>query len=484
MAGGNACDNTEIYQEGLRLPPIKLFEQGLRNDAVWRILSKNVRVPDMVQGDVLAQVAAVQQGERDVLQLLDEYGIEDLKTYMTDIIDYTERLTRAEIDALPDGTWQFSDYVDDDGFSPDPIEIRVKVSIEGDEMLVDFTGTSPQAKGSINPNLPFTKSAVYAVFKSLTNPDITANAGFFRPFHVVAPPGCYVNPQHPAPVAARGLGGFRVSHAVFGAMSKALPDRVPAAWGGGEVGISFGGYDPDGKAFVFVEFDNDGPRGGGPFADGADGASAPIHNMANTPIESIEANHPLLVRRYGFIPDTAGAGEYRGGLGMVREFELLHDEATLQIRSDRAKFLPWGTQGGSPGSRSFNVLNPGLRQPGPTGQVPAYSPQGRRVPSHPARRRRIRRPSGAGPRGRPSRRRPAQGYAGARQGCLRRRLGLGVGRSGCGRDDCAARAHGCQARPSSDRARGSGGVRGVPGRRAARLVRSGLAYPAPVRPPP
>ena len=358
VAGGNACDNTEIYQEGLRLPPIKLFEEGVRSDAIWRILSKNVRVPEMVQGDVLSQVAAVEQGERDVLQLLDEYGIEDLKTYMTDIIDYTERLTRAEIEALPDGTWQFSDYVDDDGFSPEPIEIRVKVTIEGDKMLVDFTGTSPQAKGSINPNLPFTKSAVYAVFKSLTNPDITANAGFFRPFEVIAPPGCYVNPQHPAPVAARGLGGFRVAHAVFGAMSKALPELVPAAWGGGEVGISFGGYDDNGKAFVFVEFDNDGPRGGGPYADGADGASAPIHNMSNTPIESIEAYHPLLVRRYGFIPDTAGAGRYRGGLGMVREFELLHDEATLQIRSDRARFLPWGTQGGSPGSRSFNVLNP------------------------------------------------------------------------------------------------------------------------------
>ena len=358
VAGGNACDNTEIYQEGLRLPPIKLVDRGIRNDAVWRILNKNVRVPDMVQGDILAQISAVKQGERDVLQLLDEYGIETLKTYMSEIIDYTEHLTRAEIESLPDGSWGFSDYVDDDGFNPEPIEIRVKVTIKDDNMTVDFTGTSPQAKGSINPNLPFTKSAVYAVFKCLTNPDITANSGFFKPFHVIAPEGCYVNPQHPAPVAARGLGGFRIAHAVFGAMSKALPKKVPAAWGGGEVGVSFGGYDKDGKAFVFVEFDNDGPRGGGPLTDGADGAAAPIHNMANTPIESIESNHPLLVKRYGFISDTEGAGKYRGGLGMVREFELLNDEAILQIRSDRNKFLPWGTQGGSPGSRSFNILNP------------------------------------------------------------------------------------------------------------------------------
>ena len=167
-----------------------------------------------------------------------------------------------------------------------------------------------------------------------------------------------MNAQHPAPVAARGLGGFRVAQTVFGAMAKALPDRVPGAWGGGEVAISFGGYHPGGKAFVFVEFNNDGPRGGGPYADGTDGAAAPVTNQANTPIESIEANHPLRVRRYGFVPDSEGAGKYRGGMGIVREFELTAEEATLQVRSDRGKYLPWGAQGGSPGSRNSNVLNP------------------------------------------------------------------------------------------------------------------------------
>ena len=358
VAGGNACDNTEIYQEGLRIPPIKLFDEGVLNKAVWRILDKNVRVPDLVLGDVLAQIAALKQGERDLLGLADEHGPEELKFYMTDIIDYTERVTRAEIQDLPDGSWEFTDYIDEDGITTDPIAIKVKVTIADDEMHVDFTGTSPQARGSINPNFAFTKSAVYAVFKCLTNPTITANAGFFRPIKVEAPPGCFVNPQHPAPVAARGLGGFRVSHAVFGAMAKALPDVVPAAWGGGEVGISFGGYYPGGKAFVYLEFNNDGPRGGGPFLDGADGASAPIQNMANTPIESVEADQPLLVRRYGFVPDTEGAGKYRGGLGIVRDIELTADEAMLQIRSDRTKFLPWGMRGGKPGSRTYSIINP------------------------------------------------------------------------------------------------------------------------------
>ena len=319
------------------------------NHAVWRILNKNVRVPDMVQGDVLAQISALHQGEAGhppAHRRVRRRGRPQLH-------DRHHRLHRASDegrDLGPPGriVGEFTDYIDDDGIEPQPIKIKVRVTIEGDEMLVDFTGTSPQARGSINPNLPFTKSAVYAVFKNLTNPDITANTGFFRPIEVVAPPGCYVNAQHPAPVAARGLGGFRVAQTVFGAMAKALPDRVPGAWGGGEVAISFGGYHPDGKAFVFVEFNNDGPRGGGPYADGTDGAAAPVTNQANTPIESIEANHPLRVRRYGFVPDSEGAGKYRGGMGIVREFELTADEATLQVRSDRGKYLPWERKAGAP----------------------------------------------------------------------------------------------------------------------------------------
>ncbi|MDA1348265.1 MAG: hydantoinase B/oxoprolinase family protein [Chloroflexi bacterium] len=357
VAGGNACDNTEIYQEGLRLPPLKLYEEGELNKAVWRIIEKNVRVPDKVLGDIMAQLSAIRQGEKEVLRLVADHGLENLKNYMTDIIDYTERLTRAEIEDLPNGTWEFTDYVDDDGFSDDPIAIKLKLTIEADEILLDFTGTSPQAKGSINPNFAFTKSACYAALKNLTSPTVSANAGFFRPIKVIAEPGSYVYPQHPAPVAARGLGGFRVAHTVFGAMAQALPDKVPAAWGGGEIGASYGGY-IDGKAFVFLEFNNDGPRGGGPYADGPDGATAPVTNQSNTPIESIEADQPLRITRYEYVADSGGAGKFRGGLGVIREYELTADEATVQIRSDRHKFLPWGAQGGSPGSQTHSILNP------------------------------------------------------------------------------------------------------------------------------
>ena len=359
VAGGNACDNTEIYQEGLLLPPIKLLEKGVLNQAVWRILEKNVRVPEKVLGDVQALLAAVRLGERDLLRLISEYGLEEMKGYMADILDTTERLTRAEIAALPRGQWEFTDYIDNDGIDPQPIAIHAKVKIDGDEVYVDFNGTSPQAKGSINPNFAYTKSQVYAVMKCLIDPAIQSNSGFFRPFKIAAPEGSFVNPQHPAPVAARGLGGFRICHALFGAMAQALPGRVPAAWGGGEVGLSFGGYHPNRKAWVYLEFNNDGPRGGGPHIDGADGLAAPIHNMANTPIESIEADQPLLIERYGLVSDTGGAGKYRGGLGIVREFRILADEATFQLRSDRHDFLPWGMEGGKPGTPTRNYLNPG-----------------------------------------------------------------------------------------------------------------------------
>ncbi|MQF69245.1 hydantoinase B/oxoprolinase family protein [SAR202 cluster bacterium AD-804-J14_MRT_500m] len=358
VAGGNACDNTELYQEGLLLPPLKLFEEGRLNQAVWRILEKNVRVPEKVLGDVQALIAAVKFGERDFLRLAGEYGLEDLKNYMEDILDTTELLTRSELSRLPQGEWEFSDYIDNDGIDLHPIEIRVKARIQGDEMFVDFSGTSPQARGSINPNFAYTKSQVYAAMKCMIDPSIQSNNGFFRPFTITAPEGCFVNPQHPAPVAARGLAGFRICHAIFGAMAQALPGKVPAAWGGGEVGLSFAGYYPDRKAWVYLEFNNDGPRGGGPYIDGADGLAAPIHNMANTPIESIEADQPLMIEQYALVPDSGGAGTYRGGLGIVRDFRILADEAVFQLRSDRHDYLPWGVEGGKSGTPTENYLNP------------------------------------------------------------------------------------------------------------------------------
>jgi N-methylhydantoinase B len=357
VSGGNACDNTEIYQEGLRIPPLKLFERGVPNETIFTLLETNVRVPDKVLGDVRAQIAALHMGEREFLQLVREYGLEELQGYMTDILDYTERFTRAEIEALPDGEYTFTEYIDDDGIDPEPIRIHLTLTIQGDTITADFTGTSPQCKGSIQPNFPATKAMVYAVIRCILDPTIPNSGGYFRPIKIIAPEGTFVNPVHPGPVAARALGARRAAQTVFGALTKALPGKIFAAWGGGEFGISIGGYYPNRKPFVHLEFHNDTSWGGGPHKDGLDGHPGPMSNLANTPVELLEAEEPLRIDQYGFVPDTGGPGKYRGGLATVRDFHLL-EESTLQVRSDRRKFPPYGLYGGKPGTPAAGILNP------------------------------------------------------------------------------------------------------------------------------
>ena len=312
VAGGNACDNTEIYQEGLRIPPLKLFERGVQNQTLFRLIQQNVRVPDKVLGDLWAQLAAVYAADRELLKLAQEHGVEELQGYMQELIEYTERLTRAEIASLPQGEAEFTDYIDDDGIDPGPIRIHVRLKVAGDEVYADFTGTSPQSKGSINPTFAFTQSCVYAAVRCLLSPELPNNAGYFRPIKVHAPKGSFVNPVHPAPVAARGLGGLRVMQAVFGALAQLNPDRVPACWGGGELGISIAGYYEDHKPFVFLEFHNVTGTGGGPDGDGVDGGPVPVLNLANTPIELMEAEQSFLVEEYSLLPDT-GTGSLPTG---------------------------------------------------------------------------------------------------------------------------------------------------------------------------
>ena len=209
VSGGNACDSTEIYQEGLRLPALRLFERGVANSAIFDILALNVRVPDKVLGDVRAQIAALHQGEREFLRLAEEYGVPELTGYIAELLDYTERFTRAEIRAIPDGTYTFTEHVDDDGIDPDPIRIELALTVEGDTITADFTGTSPQCKGAIQQNLSATRAMVYAAVRCVLDPAVPNNGGYFRPIRVVAPEGSFVNPLHPAPVAARALGAWR-----------------------------------------------------------------------------------------------------------------------------------------------------------------------------------------------------------------------------------------------------------------------------------
>ncbi len=357
VAGGNACDSTEIYQEGLRIPPLKLYEAGRPVQALFDLIERNVRVPKNALGDLRSQLAACHICERELLKLAQTHGVDRLKMGFDQLLAYSESLTRSEIVAFPDGAYDFTDVIDDDGIDPDPIPIKVPVTVSGERLEVDFDGTAPQVKGSINSALSFTRSAVYACLRCLMDDGIPTNSGFFRALDISVPPATLANPVLPAPVAARGLTGFRLANTIMGALAQLAPDIVPACEVGGDTGISVGGYREDRTPFVFLEFLFSG-WGGRPDRDGIDGCASVVVNFSNNPAEVIEAEYPLQILHYGYLPDTGGPGKYRGGLALVREYRFTETEGTLQIRSDRHKSNPYSLNGGHPGTRSANVLNP------------------------------------------------------------------------------------------------------------------------------
>jgi N-methylhydantoinase B len=354
--GSNSIHSTEIFQEGLRIPLLKLYDRGEPNDTLFQIIAQNVRVPVKVLGDLRAQVAACRIGEQSFLPLLAKYGPDGLHPYLEELLDYAERQMRAAIAAIPDGTYRFTDYIDGLGERPEPIAFQVALTVRGDEIEVDWSGSSPQVKAGINCPIPFTRSATYVALRSAVAPDLPNSEGYMRPIRVRAPLGSIANPTPPAACGARGISGFRMIDTVLGALAQVLPDRVPAAGEGGSSLLSIGGYH-QGQPFLHVETIL-GSWGGRPHQDGAEGVSNPGANQSNQPIEIIEADLPLRARQYALRPDSGGAGEFRGGLGLVREFELLADEANLTMRSDRRAHRPYGLLGGEPGGASWNLLNP------------------------------------------------------------------------------------------------------------------------------
>jgi len=357
VPGSNASDSTEIYAEGLRIPVLKLFEAGRPNETLFRLIEKNVRVPDKVLGDLNAQLAACRMAERELLKLADRYRLPTLERYFRELLDYTERMARSEIRAWPDGLYAFRDYIDNDGIDDRPIPLQVQVEVRGDELRVDFAGSSPQVKGAINASFSFTKSVVYLAVRSIMESAIPNNAGYFRPITVSAPEASILNPVLPAAFAARGLTGFRLADTMFGALAQIRPDRVPAAGEGGNTGVSIGGYDAERRPFIFVEFVC-GTGGARPTKDAVDGHTNPAVCMANVPCEVVEVDSPVVIDEYGLVPDSGGPGRYRGGLALVRQYRFVGDEAILQVRSDRRDFRPWGLAGGQPGHPSSNILNP------------------------------------------------------------------------------------------------------------------------------
>lgn len=357
VAGSNSIGAREIYQEGLRLPFLKLLEAGVRNTAILDILAANVRVPDKVLGDLNAQIAACTAGRKGYLELFSRYGSETMRQAIEAMHDHAERLARLQISAMPDGVYTFEDHIDGLGDRPEPIVFRVKVTIAGDEITTDWTGTAPQVAGGINAPLSFLKSNVYAALRSVMSEDVPNCHGFTRPIHVVAPAGTIVNAVHPGACGARGITGYRIADCLFGALAQAVPDAVTADGTGGSTLPTIAGWQ-DGQPFVFSECVM-GTWGASSGHDGQSGVPHMCSNQSNVPIEMIEAEYPIRIERYGYVSDTGGAGRHRGGMALVRDYRALADGLTLSVRSDKRDFPPHGLGGGGTGAPCESILNPG-----------------------------------------------------------------------------------------------------------------------------
>ncbi|MFZ3360734.1 MAG: hydantoinase B/oxoprolinase family protein [Xanthobacteraceae bacterium] len=356
VPGSNASDSTEIYQEGLRIPPLKLYSRGELNTTLQTLIKINVRVPDRVWGDLSAQFAAAQVGKRGLGRLFQRYGTAVVEAYMMELLDYAERRTREEIKLWPAGTYHFTDHVDSDGFSDTPIPIVVAITVRPDGTLfVDYSGSSPQVKGALNSTLSFTHSLTYLSVRCVLARDIPNNVGLFRCITVRAPDASILNPQMPAACAARALTGYRVFDAMLGALAQIVPDRVPAAGEGGNSVICISGLRPNRKPFIIVDM-LCGAWGGRPDKDGVEAITNASQNLSNMPVEVLEAEHPVRVEDYCFIPDSCGAGRWRGGVGIRRSYRILAPEALLQLRSDRVAFRPYGLDGGEEGAASRSTI--------------------------------------------------------------------------------------------------------------------------------
>jgi N-methylhydantoinase B len=354
--GSNAVFAKEIYQEGLRIPLVRLYDAGKPDATVFKFIEKNVRIPVDVRGDLQSQVGACRSAEKQLLEMLEKYGATTMRLYTNEMLDLTERVMRDVIRDIPDGTYENTDFIDGFGEDPEPIVFKVKITVEGDELTADWTGTSPQVKAAINAPVPWTYSHTYIALRCLVEVDIPSAEGYMRPIKVIAPAGSIVNPDLPGAANARGMTGGRMLEVLFGALEKAVPGRCLAAGGSEPGSFGFGGVH-DGEPFV-CRVGLWGSWGGRSNYDGVDGLSWLSGNQSNQPIELIESNNPVEIRRYGYVPDSGGPGKNRGGLALMVEYGLLAEEAEFTARSDRRFHLPYGLKGGKSGTPSWLILNP------------------------------------------------------------------------------------------------------------------------------
>lgn len=347
---------TEIFQEGVIIPPLKLYQRGRLNEEVLSLFLANVRTPEERRGDILAQVAANARGAERLEEMIQLYGLEKLTLYADQIQDYTEKILRATIKSIPDGCYEFEDFLDDDGLNHQSVRIKVTLTVRGDEAWVDFSGSGDQVAGSVNANFAVTYSAVLYVFRSLVEEDIPFNTGLMKPVHIIAPEGSVVNATFPSALAGGNVEtSQRIVDVLLGALAQAIPDRIPAASQGTMNNVAFGGFNPVTRtSFAYYETIGGG-LGASATYHGLSGVHSHMTNSLNTPIEALENYLPLKIRRYSLRKNSGGRGRQRGGDGLIREYQFLVP-VNLTIISDRRKLRPYGLAGGQPGRAGVNLL--------------------------------------------------------------------------------------------------------------------------------
>jgi N-methylhydantoinase B len=359
----------EIYQEGVRIPPVKLLRRGAMNADVLAMLLNNVRTPEEREGDLGAQIAACHTGAERLREVCSRYGVERAWRAAADLLDYSEEMMRAFLQRVPAGEYRAEDFLDGDGVSDRPVKIAVKVKVTSKHgVTVDFTGSDPQVEGSVNAVAAITYSACFYVFRCLLVDDVPATAGLMRPIQVIAPVGTIVNARPPAAVAGGNVEtSQRIVDVLLRALAQAIPDSIPAAAAGTMNNLTIGGIDPrTGESFAYYETIAGG-MGARPGKPGVSGVHTHMTNSLNTPAEALEYAYPLRVRRYSLRPDSGGVGEFRGGDGIVREIEMLTD-CEVTLLADRRKKGPWGISGGADGApgKTSITRNDGSVEPMPS----------------------------------------------------------------------------------------------------------------------
>ncbi len=358
MYPGSMGPCREIFQEGLRIPPVKLYARGVMNDGVFRLILNNVRTPEERDGDLTAQIGACRIGAERVLSLVAKYGLGRVQANITALLDHSERLMRAELKGLPQGEFSAEDALDDDGISDARIPIRVTVTTDPErgEIRVDFSQSSPQVTGSVNAVYAITYSATFYVLRCLLPPEAAPTAGLMRPVSVITKPGTIVDARLPAPVAGGNVEtSQRITDVLMRAFAEILPERVPAASAGTMNNVTVGGIDPrTSQPYTYYETIAGG-AGARPNSHGISGVHTHMTNSSNTPVEALEFAYPFRVHRYGYRKGSGGSGEFQGGDGLIREIEIL-GPAQITLLADRRLTAPYGLAGGEPGERGRSVI--------------------------------------------------------------------------------------------------------------------------------